>query len=118
MDFSQVFEDLKDAKLAARRYEREGHAKFRDCVTVVKGGKLLFERFCWGEAASLTFGMKGTPMPDGSIEWQTPVGSYSAADEAPKQLTGYENGAMFFDNIPKKWLCECEMKKRPKAKYK
>lgn len=53
MDFRHIIEDLKKGKIAARRFEKSGNNKFRDLVTVCSNGKLRFERYCYGEAASL-----------------------------------------------------------------
>ena len=52
MNFDGIIADLKANKLAGRAYERVGApGNFRDRVTVYRDGKLLFERFCYGEAA-------------------------------------------------------------------
>ena len=58
---------------AALCYEREGNTKFRDRVTVFYDGKLVFERFCWGEAAGLVFAAWADGVgADGTIQWRRP----------------------------------------------
>lgn len=55
MDFAPIIADVKAAKCAGFRYQRAGHQRYRDRVTVYRDGRLLFERFCYGEAAGLVF---------------------------------------------------------------
>ena len=55
MDFAPIIADVKAAKCAGFRYQRAGHQRYRDRITVYRDGRLLFERFCYGEAAGLVF---------------------------------------------------------------
>lgn len=115
MDFEAVLQQLKAKKIAACRYEREGHRKFRDCVLVGKNRRLLFQRYSWGEAAGLVFEMGAAiPGPGEEIEWNLGATSNPGREEAPKQLTGFEDGALLFDGLPAKWLPEADYKWLPK----
>lgn len=110
MDFTPVIADLKRDKLAARRFEREGHRKFRDCVTVGRNGKLLFQRFCWGEGASLTFELWGRADENGVITWGKSKSIYDEVEAAPTHLAGYENGALLFEGDKLRWPAASDMK--------
>jgi hypothetical protein len=115
MDFSPVIEDLKQSGLAARRYEREGHRKFRDCVTVGRNGRLLFQLFSWGEAASLAFEAKGRVAPGGAMVWAAPVGGHMAGETPPARLSEYKDGTLLFDGKPQRWAVAAEHKYWPKG---
>lgn len=116
MDFSKVVEDMRWDRLAARRFEKEGHSRYRDCVYVARNGKIFFERYCYGEAASLVFGLKAKEVqPDGTIIWEPGKASYERPEEAPQKLSGYVNGALQFDDKPALWISEAEMKTYPAA---
>ena len=43
MDFAPIIADVKAAKCAGFRYQRAGHQRYRDRVTVYRDGRLLFE---------------------------------------------------------------------------
>jgi hypothetical protein len=111
MDFEAVLQQLKDQKIAACRYEQEGHCKFRDCVLVGKNRRLVFQCFSWGEAAGLVFEMGAAmPQPGEDIVWNDNATTNLNREETPKRLTGFEEGALLFDGLPAKWS--------PKASYK
>lgn len=118
MDFTPVIARLKQKKLAACRYEMEGHRKFRDCVTVCRNGKLLFERFNYGEAASLTFSMWAKGLnADGTIGWDYDSTKDKGRDEAPRLLTSVQNNAeeLIFDEGRYKWLPARDLRSMPSA---
>ena len=45
MDFAPIIAEIKAARCAGFRYQRAGHQRYRDRVTVYRDGRLLFERF-------------------------------------------------------------------------
>ncbi len=105
MNFDGIIADLKANKLAGRAYERVGApGKFRDRVTVYRDGKLLFERFCYGEAAGRVCTLQA-PGADasGRIAWDYDACPYSGKKEAPATLTGAGRGALVFDGKPALW---------------
>lgn len=115
MDFSGIISELKSSRLAARRYEQEGGGKFRDCVTVCRNGRLLFERFCYGEAAGTVCTLWGQAGEDGLTGWDLSASLYSGREEAPKQLTGAEGGKLQFDEGRKLWAPQKDYKRFSKA---
>lgn len=116
MYLEQAVQDVKKAKLAGIRYEREGHSRFRDCVTVMRNGRLLFERYSYGEAASLTFELwaKGA-VADGVILWNYDAIDYSGKQEAVKQITGYADEVFYFDGKAAKWLPAARYRSFPRG---
>lgn len=113
MDFQAIIDDLKRDKLAARRFEREGHRKFRDCVTVGRNGRLLYQLFSWGEAASLAFEVWGTAGQGGAISWRPSKSGHNPGQEPPERLAGYQGGALLFDDKPQRWPAAAEYKRWP-----
>lgn len=107
MDFTTVIDEIKAAKCVGFRYQRAGHSRYRDRVTVYRDGRLLFERFCYGEAAGLVFRL----WADGADESGAPQWDFSqclvsnAREEAPRQLTGAGAGGLVFDGKPVCWEC-------------
>ncbi len=45
MDFAPIIADVKAAKCAGFRYQRAGHQRYRDRVTVYRDGRLLLVNF-------------------------------------------------------------------------
>lgn len=107
---------LQQAKLAARRYEKEGHGKFRDCLFVCCNGRVLFQLFSYGEAASLVFEMWAKNISaDGAISWADETVAYSGKTEAPQKLTSFEDNVLYLDDRPQKWAVAAEYKTFAKA---
>ncbi|MDL2324212.1 hypothetical protein LJC61_03550 [Ruminococcaceae bacterium OttesenSCG-928-A16] len=116
MDFAPVIDEIKQGKLAGRRFEKEGHGKFRDCVTVYRNNKLKFERYCYGEAASLVCVLwAAVPAANQPILWDTSASDYSGKTEAPQQLTGIEGGKLLLDGKATPWAPEKDYKTAPDA---
>ena len=106
MDFAPIIADVKAAKCAGFRYQRAGHQRYRDRVTVYRDGRLLFERFCYGEAAGLVFKLWAPGADDtGAPQWDfSKCNVTNARDEVPHQLTndkanGYGGPVNFFKNL-------------------
>lgn len=112
----EVIQDLRAKKLAGVRFEREGRSRFRDCVIVAKNGKLGFERYCYGEAASLVCSFWATGVqPDGTIDWDYSTTDYSGKTEAPQKVTGVSRDALLFDDKEARWLPKTPYKSLPQA---
>lgn len=111
MDFTQVAQDVRAARLAGRRFEKEGHGKYRDCIIVTRDGRVYFQRFNYGESAGLIFKLAARGVAaDGTIDWDYDAIDYSGKYEAPKQLTGYEGGALLLDGKPQRWPPAADLK--------
>lgn len=117
MDFNAIIDDLTQHKLAARRYEKAQHSKFRDMVTVCRNGKLRFERFCYGEAAGSVCVLWANGLTaDGQIDWDMAKCLYSGKEEAPKELTAVQDGALEFDGKGRLlWEAKEDFKTLPEA---
>ena len=89
MDFAPIIADVKAAKCAGFRYQRAGHQRYRDRVTVYRDG------------ADDT----GPPQWDFSKCNVT-----NARDEVPHQLTGAGQGGLVFDGRPARWECVDKLK--------
>lgn len=96
MDFAPIIADVKAAKCAGFRYQRAGHQRYRDRVTVYRDGRLLFERFCYGEAAGLVFKLWAPGADDTGVpQWDfSKCNVTNARDEVPHQLTGAGQGGL------------------------
>lgn len=108
MDFTAVSSEIKTHKLAGLTFEREGQGKYRDRVTVYMDGKILFERFCYGEAAGLVFEMWGTAKAE--LAWEYDKCTHSQKKDAPLLLTGCTAGELYFDDKSARWLCTQRLK--------
>ncbi len=112
MDFNSILQEIRAAKCVGFRYQREGHSHYRDRVTVYRDGRMLFERFCWGEAAGLVFKL----WADGADESGAPAWSEKgccvtdAAKQAPQRLTGADARGVYFDGKTACWECVDRLK--------
>ncbi len=97
MEFTPLVQELKQQGLAGRLYEQEGHSRYRDCLTLCRSGRLLLERYCYGEAAGLVARLWGEAA-NGEIVWQP-----SHFDNLPKALTGVEGSALQLDGKKRLW---------------
>lgn len=93
--------------LCGRRYEKELETHFRDCLLFYLDGKIRFERYCYGEAAGLVFGVwaRGFDEED-NILWDNVPDFEMARKALPQRLTNVEeNGnALQFDGARKRYL--------------
>ena len=104
--------------LAALCYEKEGNTKFRDRVTLFYDGRLLFERFCWGEAAGLVFTAWADRVePDGIIVWKRPLDAAVKESELPVVIAAADRQVLTFDQSSARWLLEDEKKSDPAHGY-
>lgn len=107
MNFDAILAEIRQEKCVGFRYQREGHTKYRDRVTVYRDGRLLFERFCWGEAAGLVFKLWADSVDEnGAPQWsEAGCCVTGAAEEAPQRLTGASENGIFFDGKNALWEC-------------
>lgn len=91
MKFDKIQKQVRQQRCAGFSYAQEKPAAgFRDVVTVYCDGRLLFERFCAGEAAGRVCALWAPGGADeaGRIQWDYSACAYSGAQQAPKVLTG------------------------------
>lgn len=103
MVYIQYVDSLKKQKLAGITYEKSGHTRFRDCISIYRNGKVKFDRFCYGEAAGLVFSIWGTVTDDGVISWTLSSASASAEKDLPHSITSFDSNKIFFDEKPIMW---------------
>ena len=116
MDFTRVIDSIKKDKLAGRKFQKSSRGKFRDVVTVCRNNRLRFQRYCYGEAASLVCLLwAAETAADGTINWDFSASDYSDKKQAPARLTGYENGALLFDEQAIPWAVDSNLKTIPEA---
>ncbi len=112
MNFESVVSRVKAEKCAGIRYQQAGHHHFRDRVTVYRDGKLLFERFCYGEAAGIVFSVWAkSDDGNGSPLWDfTGCNVTSAPQEVPHTLTDADENSLEFDGKSIRWECTQKLK--------
>lgn len=99
MYIQNLLSELEQTQNAGIRYQVPRWLPFRDRVTFYRDGKILFERFCYGESAGLIFTMWGSAnAADDALEWDYESCADSKKTEAPKKLCACEDGALFFDD--------------------
>ncbi|MEG0339011.1 MAG: hypothetical protein RR573_03745 [Oscillospiraceae bacterium] len=113
--FNKILDEIKAEKLAAIRFQKTGHNKYRDRITVYMDGKILFERFCYGEAAGLVLSMWGNAAQP--IVWHYDKCNHSQKNEAPKALDVCEQLSLMFDGKNDKWECTEKLKSDSKNGY-
>lgn len=116
MTFEACVKSVREQKLAGVRYEKSGRHHYRDRVTVYRDGRILFERFCYGEAAGLVFSMWGRG-EGGSALWDYDACAVSAKTEAPRVLTGGSETSLVFDGKSWTWDVETLLKTDPAHGY-
>ena len=88
-------------------YEKEQERSFRDCLYFYIDGRILFERYCYGESAGLVFSSWADGFdPDGAVQWG-PEPSYEGHRAVlPKRLTDVqEDGrALQFDGLRRRYV--------------
>lgn len=115
MQYILFVDTLKSEKLAGICFEKSGHTRFRDCLTIFRNGKVKFDRYCYGEAAGLVFSIWGTIFDNGSITWKHSSASTSAEKELPSDLSSFNGDGSFFDEKPILWETKNKLKSAPEA---
>lgn len=101
--------------MAGIQYQKEGHGKFRDCVTFCKNGKFIFERFCYGEAAGSVCTLWANGYEENKIKWDYSGSNYTGKTDAPVELTGHQEDNLQFDEKSTFWKPVKERKTIPEA---
>lgn len=118
MNLEKTLTEIRAAKCACFCYEQTGRPRFRDRVSIYHDGKLLFERFCYGEAAGKACEMWASGLNErNEVLWDYDSCAYSQKDEAPKKLTGAGSGGLVFDGKVAIWTCVEQKKKDPAHGY-
>lgn len=93
-------------------YKKENQTKFRDCLTVYIDGRVLFERYCYGEAAGLVFDCYASGISEnGEILWTHEPDSQSRKDALPRIIEDFSDGAIKFLGDTKRYIKEKELLK-------
>lgn len=100
-----------------RRYEKEYVNKYRDLLTIYCDGKVLFSRYCYGEAACLVMEVRGHDAGPRGLVWEA-IPDWAAKDPPlPRLLTKEENGVLWFDESRLKWEVLEDLKTDAKHGY-
>ena len=104
MKIDTLTQEIRQAGCAGFCYEQTGRPRFRDRVTFYRDGRVLFERFCYGEAAGKACSMWAAAVDEqGRILWDYDSCSYTGKSEAPVQITGARRGGLVLDGKPALW---------------
>lgn len=93
MDIAKGVESLNTGRVvprgfAAVRFEIPGHRQFRDCMVFYYDGRARFERYCYGEAAGLVFGVwLESIASSGVITYRQPFDIAVKPEALPKAIT-------------------------------
>lgn len=93
-------------------YKKENQTKFRDCLTVYIDGRVLFERYCYGEAAGLVFDCWASEIDEGgNILWIREPENQSRKDALPHVIEDFSDGAIKILGDTKRYIKEKELQK-------
>ncbi len=87
-------------------YEKERETKYRDQLRFYIDGKIIFERYCYGEAAGLVAHLESESLDDeGNIIWKNIENISLPGNPPPKSLTAISENldALEFDGQFKKY---------------
>jgi hypothetical protein len=93
--------------LCGCRYEKEHENHVRDCLLFYLDGRIRFERYCYGEAACLVFGVWGSGIdPDGSLHWDQEPKYPQEQAALPRRITEVQQQgqALVVDGQPKRYV--------------
>ncbi|MCC8129980.1 MAG: hypothetical protein LIO51_08640 [Clostridiales bacterium] len=102
------------------RYEREKEHSVRDCLTFYIDGRVLFERYCYGEAAGLVFQSWASGFDEkGVLLWGEEPTWQGHRDALPKQLTDIQEdgAALKFDDRWQRYVRTQELDSDPEHGY-
>lgn len=89
---------------AGVRYEKQERGRYRDCLVFYCDGKIRFERYCYGEAAGLIFGVWATGVSaQGGIDWRQPFDIAVKPEALPKQIEVLPEGLLRLDGKGVPW---------------
>lgn len=115
MLFSQLTTSFKTQKLAGCRYEKSGHGRFCDCISIYRNGKARFQRYCYGEAAGLVFCIWGVCSENDTIEWVHTKDSIASKEQIPTTLRAVSDNVLYFDGKDLSWDLRNSYKTAPEA---
>ncbi|MEG0942779.1 MAG: hypothetical protein RSD07_08140 [Angelakisella sp.] len=119
-DFTELLNGRLIPKgMAGYRFEKEGHRQYRDCLVVYCDGKMRFERYCYGEAAGLVFGVWVDKIaPDGTITYCEPFDIAVKPDVLPKKISSMPDAeTLTIDDKPELWKVAAKLKTNPQNGY-
>lgn len=104
--------------MAALRFEREERHHYRDCLLFYMDGRARFERYCYGEAAGLVFGVWLEAIgDDGAIQYQGPFGIEVRQEALPQSLEVMAPDCLLLDGKQWKWKVAATLPSDPKNGY-
>ena len=120
-NFSEAYRQKKLVPKGAVgiRFEREMFPRrFRELITFYRDGKILFERYCFGEAAGLVLQLWADGMDaEGRIAFHAAQQYCTGAETAPTALVRADSEGLIFDNAKDLWHLESTLKSDPSHGY-
>ncbi len=103
---NDIFLQMQKENIKELIFEKSGRAAFRERITAYKNKSILYERFCYGEAAGLVFSLSAkNASEDGSVLWDYDACQNSKKHEAPVKITNASIDALYFDDKQVAWNC-------------
>lgn len=93
-------------------YQKENQTKFRDVLRVYIDGRVMFQRYCYGEAAGLVFDCWADSIDEsGNINWVHEPEVQSRKEALPRKIERVDGeGAILIEGETKRYLKTDELK--------
>ncbi len=103
---TQIHKQMQSENIKELVFENSKRGSFRERITLYKNKSILYERFCYGEAAGLVFSLNAKEIKeDGTMLWDFDACQNSKKHEAPVKITSANSDALFFDDKQVAWNC-------------
>lgn len=102
----------------ALRYEQQERQHYRDCLLFYCDGGVLFERYCYGEAASLVFAAWVREIDaDGVLVYEQPLAIGVKTQDLPRKLELLPDGRLSVDGGWNQWAVAATLREDKKNGY-
>lgn len=107
------------AGLRFEHQQRQQHLRYRDCILVYHNGRIRFERYCYGEAASLVFGAWVDHIDEtGTLHYRQPFDLAVKPDALPTGIaTMPSDTTLTLSGRPELWEVKAVLPDDPKNGY-
>ncbi len=103
---NEFLQQMRTQKLSAIIFQKSGRNAFRDRITFFNDENILFERFCYGEAAGLVFTLSANKIDEeNNILWDYDACNNSKKTDAPIKFKIEDSNNISFDDKPTLWEC-------------
>lgn len=92
-------------------YQKENQTKFRDVLRVYIDGRVMFQRYCYGEAAGLVFDCQASGIDEsGNINWVQEPEVQSRKEALPRKIASVDGDALVIEGETKRYIKTEELK--------